>query len=349
MLIAANLPDVDIAVAAWGDLAYLAHHRGITHSFLGLAVEAPLLAGAMLLWDRGFRRRRRTELAPARFWRLTLVAIVGLGSHLLLDYTNSYGVKPWLPFDASWYYGDLVFIVDPWLWLALGGALFVGSRRRRWITLSWTALFAVMALAVTATGFLARATPSGFVPAALWLVGLAAVFVAWRRSGDATPARLARGAIAVVFAYWALLGVAHHFAVEKIGGRPGDNVAALPTLMRPDRWDAFVLTGAEVRTGTVRLGRDAPSFASSPRMLADPAVQAALATCPGSIALAFNRFLYAEVQTKPDGGTRVLLRDARFGSVPARVSFATTEVDLDGGLRPVPDHERDCPRLGSSW
>src|SRR3954467_12083649 len=112
MLVAANLPDADVVCTYWGDLAYLEHHRGITHSVLGLAIEAPLLAAIVVLCDRLFRRRRRSNVEPARFLPLLLAAAVGLASHLLLDFSNSYGVKPWLPFDATWYYADLVFIVD---------------------------------------------------------------------------------------------------------------------------------------------------------------------------------------------------------------------------------------------
>jgi inner membrane protein len=55
---------------------------------------------------------------------LFVVALVGTLSHLLLDFTNSYGVHPFWPFDGRWYYGDAVFIVEPWLWLVAIPALF---------------------------------------------------------------------------------------------------------------------------------------------------------------------------------------------------------------------------------
>ena len=55
---------------------------------------------------------------------LLVVALVGTLSHLMLDYTNSYGVHPFWPFDGTWYYGDAVFIVEPWLWLVAIPALF---------------------------------------------------------------------------------------------------------------------------------------------------------------------------------------------------------------------------------
>ena len=44
IVIAANLPDIDSIATFWGALYYLHHHRGITHSFLGLAVIGFLYA-----------------------------------------------------------------------------------------------------------------------------------------------------------------------------------------------------------------------------------------------------------------------------------------------------------------
>src|SRR5262249_14110877 len=148
MLVAANLPDVDVISMFWGDLAYLEHHRGITHSVLGLLVLAPLLASAMCVWDAVVRRRRYPSAPHARFGALVVVSLVGLASHVVLDYTNSYGVKPWLPFDATWYYGDTVFVVDPWLWIILGGGLVIGAHLGRVRAMLWGALFAAMAGAV---------------------------------------------------------------------------------------------------------------------------------------------------------------------------------------------------------
>ena len=40
---------------------------------------------------------------------------MGTGSHLLLDFTNAYGVRPFLPFSGRWYAWDIMFIFDPLL------------------------------------------------------------------------------------------------------------------------------------------------------------------------------------------------------------------------------------------
>ncbi|WP_370466973.1 metal-dependent hydrolase, partial [Salmonella enterica] len=52
--------------------------------------------------------------------RMQLAAIACLATllHIALDFTNSYGVHPFWPFDNRWYYGDAVFIVEPLFWAA---------------------------------------------------------------------------------------------------------------------------------------------------------------------------------------------------------------------------------------
>ena len=43
----------------------------------------------------------------------TFVAWLGVLSHLLLDWTNNYGLRPFFPFNPRWYAGSFVFIVEP--------------------------------------------------------------------------------------------------------------------------------------------------------------------------------------------------------------------------------------------
>jgi inner membrane protein len=121
LIIAANLPDIDLL--AWlfgGKAAYLLHHRGITHSVLGIALEIVLLF-LLLRWIE--RRRAGSHPRAVHVDRgLGVAILVGLISHVLLDSLNSYGLRPWLPFDGTWYYGDLVFVVEPWMWLIFGAA-----------------------------------------------------------------------------------------------------------------------------------------------------------------------------------------------------------------------------------
>jgi inner membrane protein len=131
LVVAANLPDLDIVSQAWGGRpAYLCHHRGLTHAVLGLSLQALLLSWLMTRWGRA----RGHDPRPRG---LLLAACLGLGSHLLLDGLNTYGVRPWLPFDATWYYGDVAFIVDPWLWLCFGAGAALGTPPTRWGRRRW--------------------------------------------------------------------------------------------------------------------------------------------------------------------------------------------------------------------
>jgi inner membrane protein len=131
LLIGANLPDVDV-LAYWdGPLGDLAFRRGWTHGIPALFVWPFLLTGLMLLLDRLVRAwRPGLEVPHAReILRLSAIAIV---SHPILDTLNTYGVRWLMPFDGRWFYGDTLFIVDPWMWLvlALGVGLSRGGRDR---------------------------------------------------------------------------------------------------------------------------------------------------------------------------------------------------------------------------
>lgn len=121
LVIAANFPDCDVVgiPLGLGPAWFLCHHRGITHAVLGLAVEAVLLGVVAALIARAAGR-------TASAGRLIAAAALGLASHLALDSLNTYGVRPWLPFDGTWYYGDVAFIVDPWMWLGFGAAIVLG-------------------------------------------------------------------------------------------------------------------------------------------------------------------------------------------------------------------------------
>ena len=113
-IITAELPDADLLYAGslmgMGKLGYLLHHRGHTHTVLFAVVSALLVWLAVLAF--------RTETRAAPFRRALLVlTFLGTVSHLALDYTNNYGVHPFWPVVNRWYYGDAVFIVEPWLWI----------------------------------------------------------------------------------------------------------------------------------------------------------------------------------------------------------------------------------------
>jgi len=129
LMIGANLPDVDAAAMFWGRTASLGFRRGWTHGVLAMCLWPLVLAGAMLAFDR--MRRRPPGAPPAPFAGLLLLAALSVWSHPLLDLTNVYGVRLLMPFSDRWFYGDTLFIVDPWLWLGLAGGVVLTRRARR--------------------------------------------------------------------------------------------------------------------------------------------------------------------------------------------------------------------------
>ncbi len=132
LVIGANLPDVDGFAYVFGDnVSALAFRRGWTHGVLAVAVLPLALAGATLAFDRLVRRRRRPGATPARFRPLLLLAFLSVLSHPLLDFLNTYGVRFLAPFSWRWFYGDALFIVDPWIWLVLAAGIGLSRLRQR--------------------------------------------------------------------------------------------------------------------------------------------------------------------------------------------------------------------------
>jgi len=128
LLVGANLPDVDAYAYAFSDSpTALAFRRGWTHGIVAMAVLPVVLAGAMTAFDRTIRGRRRQERPPVRFGALLLLAFLSVLSHPLLDFLNTYGVRFLYPFSNRWFYGDALFILDPWVWIVL--ALGIGFSR----------------------------------------------------------------------------------------------------------------------------------------------------------------------------------------------------------------------------
>ena len=123
MTLAAEAPDLDIATIVKGRVFYFAHHRGFTHSFLGLvlvsAAVVALVYGYWSLWERP----RAAQQTPPRWGLLFVFSYLAGLSHILLDFTNSYGVRPFWPFSERWYSWDIEFIVEPVLLILLTGGL----------------------------------------------------------------------------------------------------------------------------------------------------------------------------------------------------------------------------------
>ena len=112
VLIAANIPDIDVVSWAGGPLNYLAYHRHLTHSLLLMPVMA--LAAVVVV--------RLAGRQPVRWTGAFFAALIAVASHLALDWTNVYGIRLLLPFSSQWLRADITGVVDLWIWavLALG-------------------------------------------------------------------------------------------------------------------------------------------------------------------------------------------------------------------------------------
>jgi len=168
-VLAANLPDLDLLYTGITPppLGYLLHHRGHTHTLVGLVVQAAVLA---LVYRLLPPVRRLPPEHRARLWTLICV---GLLSHELLDAGNSYGVHPFFPFDSRWYYGDAVFILEPWLWLLLGMPV-AWMASRVWMRLAFLGFLAILPLALSRAGVVPPAAVAVLFAAGLvfgWTLG----------------------------------------------------------------------------------------------------------------------------------------------------------------------------------
>jgi inner membrane protein len=119
LTLAAEAPDLDVLSRFGGPAFGLNHHRGFTHSFLGVPlVAAAVVAFIYFLWRLRGRKTRNPNL-PARWGLLFAYACLAGLSHILLDYTTAYGVRPFWPFSERWISWDIVFIVEPVLLVVL--------------------------------------------------------------------------------------------------------------------------------------------------------------------------------------------------------------------------------------
>lgn len=131
MSLAAEAPDIDMVAYFGGTAVGFAHHRGFTHTVIGIPVVAALVIAFLYVAERLYRKwlpgtdGPASETAPEkpRWGKLFGLALIAGYSHLLLDFTNNYGIRPLWPFSDRWYSWDIVFIIEPLILLVLIGGL----------------------------------------------------------------------------------------------------------------------------------------------------------------------------------------------------------------------------------
>jgi inner membrane protein len=319
LVISSNLPDIDVLGRLTGGTpAYLEYHRGFTHGFLGLAILAFVLTIALMFVDRRFRLRGDPFRRPLRPVRIFFLAYLGGLGHTFMDFTNVYGVRPLIPFNMRWFYGDLVFVVDPWIWLILGSAVVWLTTTDAARTLFWLVIGITCSLVIAFALRHPSDPVSLTVPNAariVWFVGLAIIIAGmlmqWRRRGE----RLARYALFVLALYYCGMWMAHQSALKEAARSlnvPGvTSIAVWPAPANPLLWQAAATTGKAVYTRDINLINRQGEWREFPAI--DSSVAEALRfSNEGRIFLNFMRYGTSSVEALPDGRKVVILRDLRF-------------------------------------
>jgi membrane-bound metal-dependent hydrolase YbcI (DUF457 family) len=303
--VAANAPDwAEYFIGFRGSrIDYYTLHRGITHSFLGAAVEIAaltLLVGIGAAWWA----RRRGAAPPAWGW-IGLCIGATVASHLFMDWQGSYGLRPFLPWSGQRYYGDWVAIVDAFYWLVPLIALAWGAPRHWRFALLFGGLLSIMCAVLVVN--LGRVVPW---VSAVFFVLVVIAGVGWINHwfGVRRSRWVATAAMVVLAVYSLAHGAAAHFAKREIQRvavarfGPAARSAALTAVGRPFSWEP-IYASADTVAGTGW---------AVPRHLGDPRVQQVLAdTKEGRAMVQFARFLTAQVDSTSTGIV-VVLRDARY-------------------------------------
>jgi inner membrane protein len=335
LILGANVPDVDLLWSGWHEGAtYLVHHRGFTHSIAGVVVCALALAAVVR-----FVERRIDAAAPAGWKPWLLPALAGVATHPMLDLLNTYGVRPWLPFSHERYYADLVFIVDPWLWLLFGGTAALAGARTRAGSIVWSLL------AATTTFYLLREprTP----PLARFVFPAGVALVALLRAvgvGALRPARALRWGSVAVALYLGGLEVCARVAERRLfaaqlppaiaaeeSGALHRMVMRSPWPADPTRWRFYFESGDSLWWRDLVRFHVVEDRDLGPRRLADPRVLAVAETPEAAAWRYFARIPRAWID-ESRSPSRVVLDDARYNwrdqynwtSIPVEPSAATT-------------------------
>lgn len=201
LMIAANIPDLDALVyvaTLVSDVSPVAFRRGWSHGVVGQALLPVALTVAVVAWARWRGKAHPTsEGPPVRAGWLLALSYLALYSHLFLDFLNNYGVRLLAPLEWRWFYGDAVFIIDPWLWLALGAGVWL-ARRKQSPHLAGIALGA-------ATGYVLVMLGSA-------AVSRAAVIREWRAERGYDPSALMVGPVPVSpFSHEVIIDAGDHY------------------------------------------------------------------------------------------------------------------------------------------
>lgn len=323
IVIGVNLPDIDGIAMLMGRDDALWLRRGWTHGVLAMAILPLLLAGAMYAWDRW--RHGPTSAPPGRLVALAFLAVL---SHPALDWLNNYGVRLLMPFDGRWFYGDAVFIVDPWLWLLFGtGAVLAYTR-------SWIGLTGWTGLAIVATGLMCSVDAVPTVARTLWMAAVVGICVCRAMTAERHRVAIARVCLSTAAVYIVGMIAGTVLARRQIdrwlasAGIAAEAIMAAPVPANPFRRQVVIDTNTRYHVLTLdwlaseRFTVGGPSVE---KRAMSPEIAAALAAPSVRGLRGWLRFPAYDVETVPDGFV-VRITDMRFRSVTG-LGAATIELD----------------------
>src|SRR5438874_1374324 len=326
-VIAANAPDIDVlTLFTGGHWSALHYHRGLTHSIVGTAVLGILIPTIFWLGDvlLGALRKRKPVI---RYRGLLIASLIAAATHPLMDWTNNYGVRPLLPWSGKWFYGDLVFIIDPYIWLVLGGAAFLLTSSRRLKIIGWSVLgIASTLLILLGPAQRGLTTTVVFVVRVIWILGLLAFILARWFNLQRRLKSIAFAALAFVVCYWGALALMHHAAYQNAFTRADQlaaenaehliRVVAMPTTANPLRWQSVAETDRAIYrffVGVAAQSPTSPERYEKPSGLSEQLVFAASLDPRAQVLLGFARFPLARVENESCiGQTLVQFADLRY-------------------------------------
>ena len=305
LVIASNVPDIDVLSAVGGTAAYLRWHRGPTHGLLGIVGLGALVGASVWILQRASRRSADHQ-AAAPLHLLLAIGIIGALGHVLMDLPTSYGTRLLSPFAWSWFAADWVPIVDIYLLALLAAGLAFGSRsdeaRRRNAALVLALMAANYGLRAAAHRQALLDVPRAFGPL---LPPSCDPAVSDRLAIDRWPRSRATT------------------SVDQPGRRCLVQTVALPTFTSPFQWrvvaelaDAYEIGDVDLFDARFRVPpQQAEVLWRTTVRLPNawtPAVWTAATTDVGRRFLGFARLPAARSLVAPDGTTTVRWIDVRF-------------------------------------
>lgn len=302
-VVAANIPDADIVSLVGGRWVYLEHHRGITHSIVGTLALGLLLPFVFFLIDKLIARiRKRAPVVKLK--GMLIASVLVSATHPFMDWSNNYGVRPLLPWSSRWFYGDFVFIIDPFLWLTLGGAVFLVTSKARKQVVGWLVI-AIIPSYLVLFGSGNWTMGNTIVVRAIWFVGLVTFVVLFmQEAGKRWGPRIPLTALVVVSIYLTGLFGVHLLALRQariegalIAANQNETVldiAAMPTAANPLEWLCVLETDRAAYRFNVSVLGDAKSHKvirhETVEASTAPAVKTATKDYRAQVFLGFARF-----------------------------------------------------------